>query len=359
MRRAVLLAWRVLLYASFIALPGSPLLSAETPIGALRGEALKDLLKPIPVKEPAEAIRCLQVIDGFSVEFVAHEPLVLDPVAAAIDENGLLYVAEDADYPYRPEEGKRPLGRIRVLRDRDGDGFYEESVLFADGLLWPAGVAPWKGGVFVTAPPDIWFLQDTNGDLKADVKEKVYTGFGTAGSQYILNNLQWGLDHKIYASVAGNGGAVSRPGVMGNVTESSATATSSASSNPPNGSVSLARQDFRFDPVTGEFESIAGGKQFGNTFDDWGDRFLCTQDTPVYQVVFPEGWLERRAHPFIPLPENPKRLVPGGERIFRISPVENWRAVRSSRRVLAQKGSPDASGVSHYVLDGVAGATVY
>src|ERR1043165_8164691 len=178
--------------------------------GRVKGDALKEVLRPLPPKEPDEALRLLEVIEGFSVEYVAHEPLVLDPVAAAIDENGLLYVAEDADYPYRPKEGEKPLGRIRLLKDSDNDGYYEESHLFADGLLWPAGVAPWKGGVFVAAPPDIWYLKDTNGDGKADIREKVYTGFGTGNQQAMLNNLQWGLDHKIYASVAGNGGFVRR-----------------------------------------------------------------------------------------------------------------------------------------------------
>ena len=182
----------------------------EPPYAQLRGEELNEILRPLAPKEPTEALRCLQVIDGFSVEFVAHEPQVLDPVAAAVDENGLMYVAEDADYPYRPEPGVPPLGRIRLLVDKDGDGFYEEGHLFADGLLWPAGIAAWKGGVFVSAPPDIWYLKDTNGDFKADIKEKIYTGFGTDGSQYILNNLQWGSDHKIYASVAGNGGLIRR-----------------------------------------------------------------------------------------------------------------------------------------------------
>src|ERR1051326_7257240 len=113
----------------------------EIPYGQLKGDALKGILKPIPPKEPAEAIRSLEVIEGFSVEFVAHEPLVLDPVAAAIDENGLMYVAEDADYPYRPAQGETPKGRVRLLKDNDGDGFYEESHLFAEGLLWAAGVA--------------------------------------------------------------------------------------------------------------------------------------------------------------------------------------------------------------------------
>jgi len=290
----------------------------EPSYGSLKGAALKEVLRPIPPKEPAEALRSLEVIAGFSVEFVAHEPLVLDPVAAAIDEDGVMYVAEDADYPYKPRDGESPLGRIRVLKDNDGDGFYEESHLFAEGLLWPAGIAPWNGGIFVTAPPDIWYLKDTNGDFKADIKEKIYTGFGTGGSQYILNNLQWGLDHKIYASVAGNGGQIRRADQQN--------------------SISVSRKDFRFDPLTKEFEAISGGKQFGNTFDDWGNRFLCSQDTPVYQVVFPEKYLAR--NPFLSVSESTKWLVPGGDPVFRTSPIEGWRAVRSSRRLQAQRALP-------------------
>src|SRR5438046_5259496 len=249
-----------------------------------------------------------------------------------------MYVAENADYPYRPEAGERPRGKIRLLKDHDGDGYYEESHLFADGLLWPAGVAPWKGGVFVAAPPDIWYLKDTNGDGKADIREKVYTGFGIGGSQYILNNLQWGLDHKIYAAVAGNGGNVFRPEV------------------PDQKPISVRRRDFRFDPVTMDFESISGGKQFGNSFDDWGNRFLCTQDTAVYQVVLPQRYLER--NPFLSAFDSTPRLLPGGAPVFRRSPIETWRAIRSCRRLPAKKGSPNDSGVSDHVLDGVAATRV-
>ena len=67
-------------------------------------------------------------------------------------------------------------------------------------LLWAAGIAPWKGGVFVSAPPDIWYLKDTDGDFRADVRRKVYTGFGTQNQQAMVNNLAWGLDHQVYAS---------------------------------------------------------------------------------------------------------------------------------------------------------------
>ena len=145
------------------------------------------------------------------MELIASEPAVRSPISAAIDENGNLYVTEMIDYPYYPKPGDKPLGTVRLLRDTDGDGRYDTSDVFADHLLWAGGVACWKGGVFVAAPPDIWYFKDTDGDHKADIKRKVFTGFGTKSQQYMLNNLKWGLDHKIYGSTAGNGGEI-RPG---------------------------------------------------------------------------------------------------------------------------------------------------
>jgi hypothetical protein len=102
----------------------------------------------------------------------------------------------------------RILCTLRLLRDREGDGRFDTSHVFADGMLWAAGIAPWKGGVFVTAPPDIWYLKDTDGDGKADVRQLIYTGFGIQNQQAMANNLTWGLDHLIYGSAAGNGGMI-------------------------------------------------------------------------------------------------------------------------------------------------------
>jgi glucose/arabinose dehydrogenase len=200
---------------------------------------LKSFLTPEPRKTPAEALRMFETAAGFHLELVAAEPMVYDPVAAAFDEDGNLFVGEMRDYPYpgpeavhhnprfpgdsfredeydAPRSGKhrptrpgdKPLGSVRLLRDTDGDGRFDRATVFADGLLWVCGIAPWKGGVFVTAPPDIWYLKDTNGDGVADVREKVFTGFGTKNQQAMLNNLQFGLDHRIYGSTAGNGGDV-------------------------------------------------------------------------------------------------------------------------------------------------------
>src|SRR5262249_8442521 len=156
-----------------------------------------------------------------------------------------------------------------------GDGVYETSTVFADRLLWAAGVAPWKGGVFVAAPPDIWYLKDTDGDGKADIKVKVFTGFGTQNQQAMLNNLVWGLDHKIYGSTAGNGGLI-RP------------AHDSAAAP-----IDVKGRDFRFDPVSGAFETVTGTVQFGNTFDDWGRRFVCSESRPLLHVVLPQHYLAR------------------------------------------------------------------
>jgi len=304
-------------------------------------EELREFLKPIPPRSAEESLESFETIDGFEMQLVASEPLVVDPIAASFDENGDLYVCEMRDYPYKPAEGKPPIGTLRLLRDTNADGVFDESHVFADELLWAGGVAPWKGGVFVAAAPDIWYLRDTDGDHKADVRLKIYTGFGTGNQQAMLNNLTWGLDHKIYGSTAHNGGLISTVG------------------GPAKGAapVSVAGHDFRFDPETGRFEAITGTVQFGNTFDDWGNRFLCSESRPLLHAMLPEHYLAR--NPYLPVPSAVQNLTNGPVPIFRISPLERWRIIRSSRRVAEGGRSPDSAGASHHVIDAAAGVTIY
>lgn len=302
-------------------------------------EELRAFLKPIPPKPVDEALRGFDTIPGFHMELVASEPLVVSPTAASFDEDGRLYVAEMVDYPYMPKAGKTPLGGIKLLEDEDGDGRFDRSYPFADHLLWAAGIAPWKGGVFVSSPPDIWYLKDTDGDRKADVREKVYTGFGLKNQQAMLNNLQWGLDHRIYGSTAGNGGSITRP------------------SAPKARAIDVDGRDFRFDPKGFDFEAITGTIQFGNTFDDWGNRFLCSESQPLLHVVLPLHYLAR--NPYLTTPNPIENLAPPPVPIFRISPVERWRQIRSSRRIAHNNRSATSAGASHHVVDAAAGVTVY
>ena len=304
-------------------------------------EELREFLKPQPAKPIEEVLASFETVGGFEMQLVAREPLVKDPIAAAFDENGNLYVCEMRDYPYKPQEGRDPIGTLRLLKDIDGDGVFDESHIFADKLLWAGGVAPWNGGVFVAAAPDIWYLKDTDGDNRADVRRKVYTGFGTGNQQAMLNNLTWGLDHKIYGSTAGNGGSVSYVENPGNFLEP----------------ISVSGRDFRFDPKTGEFEAITGTVQFGNTFDDWGNRFLCSESRPLLNAVLPQRSLQR--NPPLPVPNPIHNLTPVPVPIFRISPLERWRMIRSSRRIAVGARSPNSAGASHHVIDAAAGVTIY
>lgn len=302
-------------------------------------EELKEFLRPLPPKSPAEALKTFETAGDFHLELVAAEPLVVDPISAAFDADGNLYVTEMRDYPFKPAEGEQPLGTVRLLRDTDGDGQFDEGHVFAEHLLWAGGVAPWRGGVFVAAPPDIWYFRDTDGDYRADLREKVFTGFGTENQQAMLNNLVWWLDHKIYGSTAGNGGNI-RPG-----------------DKPEAPAVSVQARDFRFSPATSQFEAITGTVQFGNTFDDWGNRFLCSESQPLHHVVLPQEYLER--NPFLAVPRAIQNVTPGPVPIYRISPVERWRHIRSSRRIAKNERAATSPGASHHVIDAAAGVTIY
>src|SRR5690554_308254 len=109
-----------------------------------------------------EAMASFQLEPGLRIELVAAEPLVVDPVAFAFDEDRVLYVVENRGYP-DPAEGGSPtrLGRIARLEDRDGDGRFDHRSDFATGLTYPNGIFPWKGGVFVTCAPDIYYFKDS------------------------------------------------------------------------------------------------------------------------------------------------------------------------------------------------------
>lgn len=296
-------------------------------------------IERMPPREPAEALKTFEIAAGFRIELAAHEPEVVDPVAAAFDADGRLYVAEMRDYPFRPQQDQPPLGRVRLLEDRDGDGHFETSHVFAEGLLWPTGVAPWDGGVFVAAAPNIWYFKDTTGDGRADEKKLLFSGFGIQNEQGSVNNLVWGMDGWIYGSSSSNGGQVRRGDQQRGAT------------------IEVRGRDFRFHPRTLEFELVSGNGQFGVALDDWGNRFTCSQADPCDHVVLAERYLLRNRHLRVRTAVND--ISPGPTPIYRLSPIEAWRAVRSSRRLEAGERGAHSSGLSHDVLDGVAGPAIY
>jgi putative membrane-bound dehydrogenase-like protein len=278
----------------------------------------------VPATEPDKAEATIKALDGFQMKLIAAEPLLTDPVAMVYDENGVAYVAEMNDYPYTDKKNDvawqdnvldPAIGKIRMLVDEDGDGKFDKSYVFAEGLSWPTGIAPYKGGIFVAATPDIWYLKDTDGDHKADVRVKVYTGFRKYNVQAVMNNLIWGLDHKIYGAGSGNGGTI--------------TNLANAEAKP----LVLNRNDFRFDPETKGMEPLPGGQRFGNSFDDWGNRFLCNIRNPAIHIVLPSYYLVR--NPYLAVHTAIHDATPSGDNlpVYRMSPSEPWRVVRAERWV--------------------------
>lgn len=297
-------------------------------------------LPRIPAKSPAEAQKTFQVAKGFRIELVAAEPLVNSPVALSFDENGRLYVVEMRGYS---ENDADRISRIRVLDDTDGDGRYDKSSIFVSGLAWPTAICCYDGGVFVADAPDVFFFRDTDGDDHADQRTVVMTGFGRSNVQGLVNSFQWGLDHRIHGATSSAGAELVVP-----------------SKKDGDKAIALRGRDFSFDPRTIDIQITSGGAQHGMSFNQWGDKFVCSNSDHIQHVVFEDRYVAR--NPYFAAP-GPRRSIavdgPQAE-VFRTSPVEPWRIVRTRLRVQGiVPGVVEGGGRAAGYFTGATGVTIY
>jgi quinoprotein glucose dehydrogenase len=222
--------------------------------------------------DPATAMRKMRVTPGLKIELLAAEPLLENAIAFAFDHQNRVYVAEtgrrrssvfdirsyrdwtDADLGFRtPQERAEFLkqnvsdtndyfmsalssaktgnfgdfnkdgridwrdlevetDRVKLLRDRNGDGVLDDSVVFADGFNslvsgLGAGVAVHGGDIYYTCIPDVVRLRDTNGDGKADERKVLHTGFGVhiAYGGHDMHGAAMGPDGRLYWTIADRG----------------------------------------------------------------------------------------------------------------------------------------------------------
>ncbi|MEZ5388037.1 MAG: c-type cytochrome [Prosthecobacter sp.] len=305
----------------------------------------KDLPR-YPAVEPKDAIATWQVKKGFKLQLAAHEPQVRDPIALCFDERGRMFVCEMIDYSEMRDVTPH-LGRISMLEDKDGDGYFETSQVFADDLPWPTAVIWANGGLYVGATPDIWRFEDKNGDGKAEVREKVFTGFGTGlkilNVQGLMNSFQWGQDNRIHLLAGGgNRGVVTclkRPDLKG---------------------VELGGKDFWFNPLTHEFGLEGGGAQYGMSFDNYGRKFGCSNSDHLQYWVYDDKYANR--NPYYQMPRAKESIAAdgGAAEVFRISPDEPWRIIRTRWRIAGVvKGVVEGGGRVSGYFTGATGTTIY
>ena len=153
---------------------------------------------------PEESRQHIQVPKGFEVELYAAEPNIINPIAFAWDERGRLWVIQSQDYPHGLDND---VGgdRITICEDTDEDGKADSFIDFATEQSLSTGIVIVNGGAIVAQAPDMFFLEDTDGDDKMDKKTLLFGGFGTYDTHAGPANLKYGPDNKIWGSVGYSG----------------------------------------------------------------------------------------------------------------------------------------------------------
>ncbi len=304
----------------------------------------KDLPRLAPT-EPEDALKTFRIKPGFKLELVAHEPLVCSPIAISFDEDGRMFVVEMIDYSEMREVNPH-LGRIRMLEDKNHDGVFDKATIYADDLPWPTAVFCYAGGIFVGATPDLLWFKDTNGDGKADMRKKIFTGFGTGKDrlnvQALFNSFNWGLDNKIHGQTAGNGGLVVH------------------ADKPDEKPFDLRGRDFWFDPRSFEIGAEAGGGQYGMSFDNHGRKFVCSNSDHIQTFMYDSRYAERNPYYNMPPPRVSIAVDGPAAEVYRISPEEAWRVIRTKWRVSGVvPGLIEGGGRSSGYFTGATGLTIY
>ena len=164
-------------------------------------QKVSDQSPPLP---PEEALKTFYMPPGYRVELVASEPLIQDPIAIDWDPEGRLWAVEMPGFmsDITGSHEQDPIGRVVVLEDTNGDGRMDKRTVFADGLVLARSLKVLQRGVLVAEPPSLWLMRDTDGDLRADVKEIVSNRFGRRDGdpQNAGNGFAWALDNWMHTA---------------------------------------------------------------------------------------------------------------------------------------------------------------
>ncbi len=157
--------------------------------------------EPSPPLTPEGELATFQIAPGYAIELVASEPMVQDPVVIKFDEDGRLWVVEMRGFmPDIDGNGEEmPVGRVSILMDMNHDGKMDSATVFVDSLVLPRALAIVKRGALVAEDEALWFMEDLDGDLKADKKTIIDAEYGNKGVvEHSPNGLWRGMDNWYY-----------------------------------------------------------------------------------------------------------------------------------------------------------------
>jgi putative membrane-bound dehydrogenase-like protein len=238
------------------------------------GDKLTTWVQGDKTSRPEEALRAFRPIPGLTMDLVASEPVIRQPVDLHFDDRGRLWVVQYLQYPFPagvainwydqylrarytgvpapPPRHIRGADKITVLEDKDGDGVFESHQDVITGLNITTSVLTGRGGVWVMNPPYLLFYRDTSGDGLPDGDPEVrLEGFGLEDTHSLANSLTWGPDGWLY-------------GVHG-----------STSTAKVRGISFLGQAVWRYHPERDTFELFAegGGNPWTLSFDSQGRAF--------------------------------------------------------------------------------------
>jgi len=176
---------------------------------------------------PEQELATFTLPEGFKAELVAAEiPAegIGKFVQIAFDAHGALWTTTALEYPVDGNENPAAADALYeskakdkvLVYDRDPaspTGLSPKPRVFAEGLAIPLGVLPFGNGCYVQHGHDIAFLEDTDGDGKADKRTVVLTGFGVQDSHLFPHQFTRAPGGWLWmAQGAFNYSNVSRPG---------------------------------------------------------------------------------------------------------------------------------------------------
>ncbi|MCE9529679.1 MAG: discoidin domain-containing protein [Planctomycetes bacterium] len=221
-----------------------------------------------------EAIKKMTVGKGMKVTLFASEkewPELAKPVQMQFDAKGRLWVAVWPSYPrWKPSEDR--VDKILIFEDSKGTGKADKMTVFADGLNCPTGFEFYNGGILIAQAPDLWFLKDTDGDGKADLRQRVLHGLDSADSHHTSNSFAFDPGGGVYFQ-EGTFHATQVESPYGPVARCA------------NGGV------FRYEPRTQKFDvyvSTGFANPHGHVFDRWGQDIVYdgTGAQPYHATLF-------------------------------------------------------------------------